>query len=93
MERNAFDYARAFANTQSNDPTVVQELIDAYAAIAKNLGISIQQFLETYQNIEDSRSQALYLCGQLNSVRSKNALMGLSPISKTPNFITRGIRA
>ena len=93
IERNSFDYAQAFAQTQSSNPLVISELVQTYTLIAQNLGISVYQFLQTLQNIGDAQQQALYFAAQLNNVRPRNALIGVAPSSSTPTFITREIAA
>ncbi len=91
VEKNSFDYARAFAETQCSNSTVVEELVQAYTLIAKNMGISVYQFVQLLQNKGDSKEQALYLAAQLNNIRVRSALLGVSPILNSPNFISREI--
>lgn len=93
VERNNFDYARAFAETQSSNQIVVNELIQAYTLIAQNLGITPFQFIQQLQQQGDSNQQAVYLAAQLNSVRPRNALIGVAPNNSTPLFIAREIAA
>jgi hypothetical protein len=93
IERNSFDYARAYAESQSTNPTVVAELEQACVLIAQNLGISMFEFIQLMQQQGTSQQQALYLAAQLNSVRPRNALLGLPPNLNTPNFISREIAA
>lgn len=93
IERDNFDYASAFANTQSSNPTIVAELTQAYTLIAQNLGISVFDFLQILQNKGNSQEQAVYLVAQLNSVRPRNALLGVMPNLNTSSFIQREIAA
>jgi hypothetical protein len=93
IERNNFDYALAFAQSQSSNPTVVSELVQAYTLIAQNLGITPFQFIQQLEQKGDSTQQALYLAAQLNNVRPRNALIGIAPNAITPNFIAREIAA
>ncbi len=93
VERNSFDYATAYARTQSNNSTIISELVQAYTLIAKNQGISVFQFLQTLQNQGSPKQQALYLASQLNNVRPRNALLGIAPSTNTPDFISREIAA
>ena len=93
IERNSFDYARSFAETQSSNPTVVSELEQAYLLISQNLGISVFDFLQILESKGTSQQQAVYLCAQLNSTRPRNALLGIAPNLNTPNFISREIAA
>ncbi len=93
IERNSFDYAQAFAETQSSNPTIVGELVQAYTLIAQNQGISVFEFLQNLSAIGDEQQQALYLAAQLNNVRPRNALIGVAPVNTTPPFIAREIAA
>jgi len=91
IERTNFDYSRAFAESQSSNPTVISELIQAYNLIAQNLGISVFQFIQNIKSQGNDQQQAIYLATNLNSVRAKNALIGVAPIKSTPPFISREI--
>jgi hypothetical protein len=93
IERNSFDYARSFAESQSSNPTVVAELEQAYVLISQNLGISAFDFIQVLKSKGDTQEQAVYLAAQLNSVRPRNALLGVSPNQTTPLFISREIAA
>jgi len=93
IERNSFDYIRAYAEAQSSDSVIVDELIQAYVLISKNLGISPYQLVQQLQNQGNPRQQSLYLAAQMNSVRAQNALLGLTPNNTTPLFISREIGA
>ena len=93
IERNAYDYATAFAETQSSNSTIVSELVQAYILIAQNLGLTVYQFIQQLESQGTSQQQALYLAAQLNSVRPRNALLGVAPNSATPIFIAREIAA
>jgi len=93
IERTSFDYSRAYAESQSSNPTVVSELVQAYNLIAQNLGISVFQFLQQLKNQGTDQQQAIYLATQLNSVRPRSALIGVAPILTTPKFISREIAA
>lgn len=93
IERNNYDYALAFAQTQSNNQTIVQQLVQAYTLIAQNLGISVYQFIQQLQNQGTSTQQAIYLASQLNSVRPRNSLLGVGQNQNTPAFISREIAA
>ena len=84
VERNGYDYARAYAESQSSNPTVINELIQAYTLISQNLGISVFQFIQKVQNQGTDQQQAIYLATQLNSCRPKNSLIGVAPIQITP---------
>ena len=50
IERNSFDYAQAYAETQSSNPTVVADLVNAYNLIAQNQGITVYQFLQILEH-------------------------------------------
>jgi hypothetical protein len=93
IERNSFDYARSFAESQSSNPTVVAELEQSYVLIAQNLGVSVFDFLQILQSKGTTQQQAVYLAAQLNSVRPRNALLGVSPGLSTPAFVLREIAA
>ena len=93
MERSSFDYGRAYAESQSSNPTIVSELEQAYLLISQNLGISVFELIQLLQQQGTSKQQATWVCAQLNSVRPRNALLGLPPNSSTPNFILREIGA
>ena len=93
IEKNSYDYAQAYAATQSSNTTVVNELVQAYNLIAANQGISVYQFLQTLAQQGSSYQQAVYLTAQLNNVRVRSALLGVPPASSTPAFIAREISA
>jgi len=93
IERNSFDYGRAFAESQSNNPTVIAELEQAYVLIAQNLGISVFDFIQLLESKGDTQEQAIWFAAQLNSVRPRNALLGVAPNQITPVFISREIAA
>ena len=90
IERNNFDYVRAFAETQTNEPVLVNELVQAYILIAQNLGITPYAFIQTLENRTDN---GVYLATQLNSVRVRNSLLGVNLNLNTPYFIAREIGA
>ncbi|VVC05198.1 Uncharacterised protein [uncultured archaeon] len=91
IERNNFDYLRAYAESQSSVTSIVQELIDAYALISQNLGISGFQFIQTLKSKGTAQQQTIYLAAQLNSVRPKNALLGIASNQEPPEFVSREI--
>ena len=93
IERTNYDYGRAYAETQSTNSTIVDELEQAYVLISQNLGISVFQFIQLLQQQGTTTQQAVYLAAQLNNVRPRNALLGLPPNLNTPNFVSREIAA
>lgn len=93
IERNSYDYARSFAETQSNNNTIINELVQAYILISQNLGISVFQFLQILESKGNTREQSIYLATQLNSVRPRNSLLGVNSNQTTPEFISREIAA
>lgn len=93
VERNNYDYLLAFASTQSQNATVVSELVQAYKLICQNLGITPFQFIQQLEQQGDTTQQALYLAAQLNNIRPRNALLGVAPNQTTPLFISREIAA
>jgi hypothetical protein len=93
IERSSYDYISAYAHTQSNNTTIVNELIDAYTLISKNLGLSGYQFIQTLENQGSDSQQAIYLAAQLNNIRTRNALLGVMSQNTTPLFISREISA
>ena len=92
-ERNSFDYARAYAETQSSNPIVISELEQAYTLIAQNLGISTYFFIQLLESKGDTTEQAVFLAAQLNNVRPRNALLGVAANQSTPLFVSREIAA
>jgi hypothetical protein len=92
IERNAFDYARAYAETQSSNSIIVSELQQAYILIAKNLNISVYDFIQILES-KIGTERAIYLAAQLNSVRPRNSLLGVLSTNNTPLFISREIAA
>jgi hypothetical protein len=93
VERNNYDYIRAYAEMQTNNATLVDELVTSYVLIAKNLGITPQMFIETIKNQTGVLNQANYLASQLNSVRPRNAYLGVGGDVSTPTFIMQEIAA
>jgi hypothetical protein len=93
VERNNFDYVRAFAESQSSNPTIVNELIQAYVLVAQNLNITPLQFIQLVESKGNDVEQAQFLCQQLNLVRARNAYLGVTLNQNTPVFIAREIAA
>lgn len=93
VERNNFDYIRAYAENQSKNITIVDELIKAYVLIAQNLGITPYQFIQLLESKGNSIEQAQYLAQQMNSVRPRNAYLGVVYNTSVPLFIQREIAA
>ncbi len=93
IERNSYDYARAFAESQSTNPLVVSELEQSYILISNNLGISVYDFIQLLESKGNTQQQAVFLAAQLNSVRPRNALLGVAPNISVPMFISREIAA
>jgi hypothetical protein len=93
VESNNFDYVRAFANTQSSNPIIVAELIQAYILIAQNQNITPIVFINNLQNQNLSNQELIFLAASLNSVRPRNALIGIAGQQNTPVFVLREISA
>lgn len=93
IERNSFDYIQAYASLQCSNPTVVSELVAMYVLIANNLGITPFEFITQVKNQGNSQQQAIYIAAQMNSVRVRNALIGVAINKTTPEFINREIAA
>jgi hypothetical protein len=90
INRNNFDYIRAFAETQSSNSIVVDELVQAYTLISQNMNLDP---ITLIQQIENGTISDLTLAAQMNSVRAQNALIGVIPTQATPLFISREISA
>lgn len=86
VERNNFDYLRAYAENQSSNITIVNELVKAYVLISQNLGISPYDLI---QSLESKGSQ--YMAQQMNSIRPRNAYLGVILNNNVPVFIQREI--
>ena len=93
IERNNYDYVRAYAETQSSNPTIVDELIQAYVLIAQNLNISPLEFIQRVESQGNNLQQALYLASQLNTVRPRNSYLGVSGSQNIPLYVAREISA
>jgi len=91
IERNNFDYLQSYAETQSSNPTIVSELIQAYVLISQNLGVSPVDFLKILESTGDDIQQGLYLAQQMNLVRPRNAYLGVDVNQKTPIYVAREI--
>jgi hypothetical protein len=78
IERNNYDYVRAFAEGQSSNATIIDELIKAYVLISQNLGITPVQFIQLVESKGNSIEQAQFLAQQMNSVRPRNAYLGVT---------------
>lgn len=88
IERNNYDYVQAYAETQSSNSVIVEELVQSYVLIAQNMGITPASLI---QQIENGIMSPIMLAAQLNSVRPRNALIGVAPTQDTPIFIAREI--
>jgi hypothetical protein len=93
VEPNAYDYAVAYAKSQTDNSVVAEELAQAYSLISKSLGISVLQFLQLVKSKGTEQQQAYFLATYMNNVRPKNALFGVSYTNNTPSFISREIGA
>ena len=93
VERNNYDYIQAYAKTQSTNPIIVAELVQAYILISQNLGLSGYAFIKQVESQGTTQQQLIYLAAQLNSVRPRNALIGVAPVFNTPTFVAREITA
>lgn len=92
LSGNSYDSVRAFAIQRASDPIIVDELIEAYVAIALSLNITPVQFIQLVESQGSSQQQDIYLASALNSIRVKNALLGIGLAKQTPNFIIREIQ-
>jgi len=93
IEKNSYDYATAYAKTLSSNSVVVDELVQAYTLAAKNLGMSVFDFIQTVKSKGTDKQQAVYLATHLNNVRPRSALLGVISSHTTPAFIDREIGA
>jgi hypothetical protein len=93
IEKNSYDYARAYANSQTDNSVVAAELLQAYTLISKNMGISVFDFIQQVKTKGTEKQQAIYLAKQMNNVRPRNALYGVSNTLSTPVFIQREVGA
>jgi hypothetical protein len=90
IERNNFDYVQAYAESQSSNAVVVSELVQMYVLIAQNMSITPAALI---QQIKSGTISPIMLAAQLNSVRTRNALIGVASNQGTPVFIAREIAA
>ena len=88
---NVYNYVLAYAQSRSSDPSIVASLVQIYSTIAKNLGIDPTQFIQQVQAQGNTVQQDLYLAYYYNSVRAKNALIGVTGSLNTPYFIAREV--
>lgn len=93
LDGNSYDYVNAYAASRVSDPTLIAELVQTYVIISQSLGITPVQFIQQVQAQGSSQAQDIYLAGYLNSVRVRNALLGVGNGLGTPNFIQREIVA
>ena len=93
LDGNSFDYVRAYAANRLSDPILIDELVQSYVLIAQSLGISPVQFIQQVIAQGSSQAQDIYLAGYLNSIRVRNALLGVGNQMNTPPFIQREILA
>ncbi len=91
INSNAYDYAVAYAKSRSDDPIIQTELVATYITIAQSLGVSINQFISMVQAQGNTYEQDLYLTNYLNTVRVRNALLGVGRNVGTPGYIAREI--
>jgi len=89
---NVYDYIRAFALARASDPVIVDALVETYTMIAQGLGISPIQFVQRVQAQGNTFDQDLYLATYMNTVRAKNALIGVAGGRGTPYFVAREIQ-
>lgn len=90
---NTFDAVRAYAASQTSVPELVDELVQTYILVAQKLGITAVQFIQQIQEQGTTQAQQIYLASYLNSVRLRNALLGVSNNPGPPYFIQREIVA
>lgn len=88
---NIYNYVLAYAQSRSNDPSIVQSLVQIYNTIAQNLGIDPTQFIQQVQAQGNTVNQDMYLAFYYNQVRAKNALIGVTGSLNTPFFVAREI--
>ncbi len=86
-----FDTIQAFAMTRATDPIIVPELIQAYTAIATSLNITTTDLISLIQGQGNTQQQDIFLASLLNTVRVKNAVLGVGLNKQTPVFVAREI--
>lgn len=88
---NNYDAVRAYAASQSSVPEIINELVSTYIQVAQTLGITPVQFIQTVEQQGSTQAQQIYLSAYLNSVRQRNALLGVANTPGAPYFIQREI--
>jgi len=88
---NVYNYVWAYAQSRASDPSIVNSLVQMYNTIAQNLGISPAQFIQQVEAQGNTVNQDLYLSYYYNTVRAKNALIGVTGNLNTPYFVAREI--
>lgn len=89
---NSYDAVRAYAMSQTDVSQIVDELVQSYIAIAQTLGITPTQFIEKVESMGGTQEQQIYLASYLNATRVRNALLGVTNVPTTPEFILREIQ-
>lgn len=87
-----YDAIRSFAISRASDPIIIPELIQAYTSIATTMNISPAEFVALVQGQGNTQQQDIYLASLLNTVRVRNAVIGVGLNKTTPSFVAREIR-
>lgn len=93
IDANQYDLLKNIVQSKVEDPAIVDEYIGAYALIARNLNITITEFVELLRSQGSDYDQDIFLAAYLNQSRVSNAKIGVKLNLNTPEHVRREIRA
>lgn len=93
LDANQYELLRAQVSQRVTDPALVDEYLGAYVQVARELNMSITEFVELLNNQGSDYDQDVFLAGYLNRNRVANARLGVLITLTAPASIAREIRA
>lgn len=93
IDANQFDILKNFVQQRVEDTALIDEYIGAFALIARNLNVTVAEFVNLLKSQGSTAEQDIFLAGYLNQTRVANAKIGVMLNLNTPQHILREIRA
>lgn len=93
IEATQYDMLKNLVQQRVEDPVLIEEYIAAFIQVAKNLNVTISEFVELLTKQGTQTEQDIFLAGYLNQTRVANAKIGVTLNLNTPLHVRREIRA
>lgn len=93
LDANSYEILKNLVQERLEDKVLIDEYVGAYAQVANNLNMTINDFVALLRTQGSLVEQDIFLAGYLNQTRVANAKIGVILNLNTPQHILREIRA